>query len=63
MERIFRHITIQDGNTTKRIYINVNLVESIEESKTGVYIKMQYGNGWVALEEPIYMIIERFQSK
>ena len=32
MERIFRPITVQHGETTKRVYINVTLIEYIEET-------------------------------
>lgn len=63
MERIFRPITVQHGETTKRIYINVTLIEYIEETETAVFIKMQRGNGWLVHNESIQLLLERLQAK
>lgn len=62
MERIFRPITVQHGETTKRVYINIALIEYIEETETGVFIKMQKGNGWLVYGEHIQKLLERLQS-
>jgi uncharacterized protein YlzI (FlbEa/FlbD family) len=62
MKRIFRPITVQHGETTKQIYININLIEYIEETDSAVFIKMQHGNGWLVYNESIQLLIERLQS-
>jgi uncharacterized protein YlzI (FlbEa/FlbD family) len=63
MEQIFKQITVLYGDkSTKKIYINVNLIECIEETHSAVSIKMQRGNTWL-VEEPIFSLLERLQSK
>jgi uncharacterized protein YlzI (FlbEa/FlbD family) len=62
MEFIYKPIMAQHGNDIKKIYINVNLVESIEETTTGVQVKMHQGSAWI-VNESLHEILERLQSK
>lgn len=62
MEFIYKPIIVQYGTDTKKIYININLVESIEETTTGVQVRMHQGSSWI-VNEPLHEILERLQSK
>ena len=63
MEQIFKPITVRHGDkSTKKVYININLIECIEETHSAVQVKMQRGNTWL-VEEPILILLERLQSK
>jgi uncharacterized protein YlzI (FlbEa/FlbD family) len=62
MERIYKPILVQYGNGVKKIYININLVESIQETTTGVHLQMHRGSSWI-VNEPLHEILERLQSK
>jgi uncharacterized protein YlzI (FlbEa/FlbD family) len=62
MTRIFFQITVTYSDTsTQIIFINVNLIEYISETTSGVHIKMQNGNSWI-VNESIYTLLERLQS-
>lgn len=62
MTRIFFPITVTyDDASTQTIFINVNLIEYITETTSGVHIKMQNGNGWI-VNESIYALLERLQG-
>ena len=61
MEFIYKPIIVQHGTDTKKIYININLVESIEETTTGVQVRMHQGSAWI-VNEPLREILERLQS-
>jgi hypothetical protein len=62
MKQLFKSITIEDGETTKKIYINVNLIESIIETPSYVHIRMQQGSSWLT-KEPLMLLLDRLQSK
>jgi uncharacterized protein YlzI (FlbEa/FlbD family) len=62
MEFIYKPIIVQHGTNTKKVYININLVESIQETTTGVHIRMHQGSSWI-VNEPLHEILERLQSK
>ena len=62
MELIYKPIIVQYGTDVKKIYININLVESIEETTTGVHVRMHRGSSWI-VNEPLHEILERLQSK
>ena len=62
MEFIYKPILAQYGTDIKKVYININLVESIQETTTGVQIRMHQGSSWI-VNEPLHEILERLQSK
>ena len=62
MQQLFKSIIIEDGETTKKIYINVNLIESISETPSYVHIKMSNGSSWLT-KENILLLLDRLQTK
>ena len=61
MNSLFKSIEIVHGETTKKIYINVNLAECIAPNEHSVTIKMNCGSEYL-VRESIFTLLERLQS-